>query len=99
MGIYYKHDDEYILRGKAMIIGPEGTPYENGMYFFSFKFPEDYPTSPPKVKMYTEWFNPISSKFVSQRQSMSQYFEYLARRWMDILSRHRVLFCSHLKVL
>ena len=54
MGIYYRHDDEYILRGKAMIIGPEGTPYENGMYFFSFKFPEDYPTSPPKVKMCTQ---------------------------------------------
>jgi hypothetical protein len=31
-GIYYKHDDEDLLKGKALIIGPQGTPYENGFY-------------------------------------------------------------------
>ena len=25
-GIYYKHDEEDLLKGKALIIGPQGTP-------------------------------------------------------------------------
>ena len=48
-GIYYIHDDENMLKGHAMIIGPQDTPYEDGMYFFEFTFPYDYPINPPKV--------------------------------------------------
>jgi len=48
-GIYYIHDDEDMLKGYAMIVGPEGTPYFGGNYFFEFTFPSDYPYSPPKV--------------------------------------------------
>lgn len=48
-GIYYIHDDENMLKGQAMIIGPKDTPYEDGMYFFQFNFPTDYPVNPPKV--------------------------------------------------
>jgi len=52
-GIYYNHDDENILKGYAMIIGPSETPYENGMYFFDLDFPCDYPHSPPKLTYLT----------------------------------------------
>ena len=48
-GIHYIHDDENMLRGYAMIIGPEGTPYEHGFYFFEFQFPYNYPQVPPRV--------------------------------------------------
>ena len=48
-GIYYVHDDEDILKGYAMIIGSENTPYFGGYYFFKFYFPNNYPFSPPKV--------------------------------------------------
>jgi ubiquitin-conjugating enzyme E2 Z len=48
-GIYYIHDEEDMLKGYAMIVGPEGTPYFGGYYFFEFKYPTDYPHSPPKV--------------------------------------------------
>jgi ubiquitin-conjugating enzyme E2 Z len=48
-GIYYKHDDEDLLKGKALIIGPPGTPYENGFYLFEIKYPANYPFSPPKL--------------------------------------------------
>ena len=56
-GIYYKHDSEDMLKGYAMIIGPKDTPYEGGYYFFKFKFPTDYPHSPPKVSFYTNGHN------------------------------------------
>jgi ubiquitin-protein ligase len=52
-GIYYVHDDEDILKGYAMIIGPNDTPYFGGYYFFEFNFTNDYPFSPPKVKYMT----------------------------------------------
>ena len=52
-GIYYIHDDSDMLKGYAMIVGPEGTPYFGGYYFFEFTFPYDYPFSPPKVKYMT----------------------------------------------
>jgi len=52
-GIYYIHDDQKLLEGYAMVIGPKDTPYEDGFYFFHFKFPHDYPFSPPKVVFMT----------------------------------------------
>ena len=52
-GIFYKHDEEDMLKGYALIIGPENTPYFGGFYFFKIIFPMDYPHSPPKVSYCT----------------------------------------------
>ena len=52
-GIFYTHDDNDILKGQAMIIGPEDTPYHGGYYLFKFSFPGDYPHQPPKVTFCT----------------------------------------------
>ena len=52
-GIYYSHHDTDMLKGYAMIVGPQGTPYFSGFYFFQFDFPQDYPYSPPKVTYMT----------------------------------------------
>jgi ubiquitin-protein ligase len=49
-GIYYNHDEDNMLKGYALIIGPENTPYEKGFYFFELNFPSNYPHSPPMVK-------------------------------------------------
>lgn len=61
-GIYYIHDDVDMLKGYAMIIGQNETPYFGGYYFFEFLYPYDYPHSPPKVKYCTNGngirFNP-----------------------------------------
>ncbi len=52
-GIYYVHNEDNILTGKALIIGPSETPYENGYYLFDFDFPTNYPHAPPEVKYRT----------------------------------------------
>ena len=36
--IYYIHDDTDMMKGYALIIGPEDTPYFGGFYFFKFDF-------------------------------------------------------------
>lgn len=52
-GIYYAHDENNILKGYAMIVGPPDTPYAGGYYFFMFQYPHDYPFKPPVVTYHT----------------------------------------------
>ena len=52
-GIYYIHDEDDIQNGYGLIIGPSGTIYENGYYYFRLAFPNNYPQSPPKVTFCT----------------------------------------------
>jgi ubiquitin-protein ligase len=56
-GIYYVHDDMEVLKGYAMIVGPQDTPYFGGYYFFSLDYPTDYPHTPPKVTYHTNGDN------------------------------------------
>ena len=47
--IHYVPNEENILNGYALIIGPPNTPYEYGNFLFEFHFSEKYPYEPPKV--------------------------------------------------
>ena len=38
---------------RVLIIGPEGTPYANGCFFFDVYIPGEYPQVPPKVQFLT----------------------------------------------
>ena len=46
-----------MMHWQATIFGPENTPYENGFYFFSLRFPESYPNEPVKMWYYTTHSN------------------------------------------
>jgi len=48
-GIYYQHNQENMLQGHALVIGPEGSLYNYGYYLFEFNFSKEYPFKPPKV--------------------------------------------------
>jgi len=48
-GIYYRPNEENILKGYALIVGSSGTPYLGGYYFFEFDFPTNFPFAPPIV--------------------------------------------------
>jgi ubiquitin-protein ligase len=52
-GIYYWYDETDMSKGRAMILGPEGTPYAFCPLMFSFQFPADYPFSSPTVTFLT----------------------------------------------
>lgn len=40
--------------------GPEGTPFEGGVFTARLTFPSDYPLSPPKMKFTCDLFHPNS---------------------------------------
>lgn len=38
---------------RAVIIGPQGTPYHDGLFFFDAHFPASYPATPPVVSYHS----------------------------------------------
>ena len=52
-GIYYVHDSDNMLKGYALIFGPDDSLYRYGAYMFEFKYPPQYPFVPPKVTYLT----------------------------------------------
>ncbi|KDN64380.1 putative ubiquitin-conjugating enzyme [Colletotrichum sublineola] len=46
-GIFVRHDSSRLDAMKVLIVGPEGTPYENGLFEFDLFCPLNYPDSPP----------------------------------------------------
>ncbi|KAL2891092.1 Ubiquitin-conjugating enzyme E2-18 kDa [Ceratocystis lukuohia] len=51
-------DEDDLLIWEALIQGPEGTPYEGGVFPAELKFPKDYPLSPPTMKFLGEIWHP-----------------------------------------
>ena len=56
-GIFCTFDEDDIFHIKAMIVGPDDTPYSYGYYFFDMHFSKDYPHKPPKVSYETRHGN------------------------------------------
>lgn len=49
-------DDMFVW--EALIQGPEGTPFEGGIFPAELKFPRDYPLSPPSMRFTCELWHP-----------------------------------------
>jgi ubiquitin-protein ligase len=92
-GIYYNHDETNAFKGYAMIIGPEGTPYEYGYYMFEFIFPDNYPFSPPTLKFITydgiTRFNP--NLYINGRVCLSILNTWSGEKWSSCQSIRTIL--------
>jgi ubiquitin-conjugating enzyme E2 Z len=92
-GIYYIHDEVDMRKGKAMIIGPEGTPYAYCPLVFEFEFPSDYPFSSPAVRFVTcdgvTRFHP--NLYVNGKVCLSILGTWPGPKWSAALSLSTVL--------
>jgi ubiquitin-conjugating enzyme E2 D len=77
--------DENIFTWEASIIGPEKTPYENGVFRLSIYFPDNYPFKPPKVKFDTRIYHPNINKHGSI------CLDILSKNWSPALTISKVL--------
>ena len=51
--VFLRHDPDRLDRMRAVITGPEGTPYSGGCFVFDVYFPAGYPEKPPMVNLDT----------------------------------------------
>ena len=66
-------------------MGPEGSPYQGGVFFLSIHFPTDYPFKPPKVTFTTKVFHP------NINQNGAICLDILKDQWSPALTISRVL--------
>jgi ubiquitin-conjugating enzyme E2 G2 len=50
--------EDDMFHWEALIPGPGGTPFEDGLFLAHLEFPKDYPLSPPKMKFLGHMWHP-----------------------------------------
>ena len=76
-------DDFY--HWQATIMGPQDSPYHNGVFFLTIHFPTDYPFKPPKVAFMTKIYHP------NINSNGSICLDLLNRQWSPALTIGKLL--------
>jgi ubiquitin-conjugating enzyme E2 N len=50
-----KYNSRYLL---LQLPGPKDTPYDGGVFYIEFFFPDEYPSVPPKARFLTKIYHP-----------------------------------------
>jgi len=84
-GMSLEPDESNLFHWKASIPGPEGSPYEGGVFNLNVELCEDYPFSAPKVTFATR----IYHMNISDRGHVC--IDVLKQNWSPALSLYKVL--------
>jgi ubiquitin-conjugating enzyme E2 Z len=93
-GVYVAPDEAITSKIHALIVGPEGTPYEGGFYYFILSMPQDYPHSPPKVKLMTTGGNTVRfnpNLYADGKVCLSILGTWAGPSWSPVMSIQSVL--------
>jgi len=77
--------DDDIFHWQATILGPEGSPYEGGVFYLRINFPQDYPFKPPQVSFITKIYH------CNINASGSICLDILKEQWSPALTISKVL--------
>ncbi|CAH3152396.1 unnamed protein product [Pocillopora meandrina] len=90
--------EENFFEWEALITGPEGTPFEGGVFTTRLVFPPDYPLSPPKMKFTCEMFHPnvypdgrVCISILHAPGDDPMGYESSAERWSPVQSVEKIL--------
>ncbi|KAM7534620.1 hypothetical protein Aperf_G00000105479 [Anoplocephala perfoliata] len=83
---------------EAYIMGPDGTPFEGGVFIARLTFPSDYPLSPPKMRFISKIFHPnvypdgrVCISILHTPGSDPLGYESAAERWSPVQSVEKIL--------
>jgi len=76
---------ENMFLWQAKIMGPPGTPYENGQFLLNVEFPSDYPFKPPKCNFTTKIYH------CNVNSNGSICLDILKDQWSPALTLSKVL--------
>lgn len=93
LGIYTVFDEANIRCGKAMILGPDDSPYAFCPLVFTISVPEDYPLSPPAIKIETsDGITRIHPNlYVHGKVCLSILGTYSGPKWVSTMNLETVL--------
>ena len=75
-------DENNLFEWRLSIIGPRDTPYKDGIFFLTLKFPENYPSYPPKVTFDTPIYHINVASIGNEYTSLGEPMPLsILRRW------------------
>ncbi|OBT57569.1 ubiquitin-conjugating enzyme E2 G2 [Pseudogymnoascus sp. 24MN13] len=90
--------EDDLLHWEALIQGPEGTPFEGGVFPAELKFPKDYPLAPPSMKFIGEVWHPnvypsglVCISILHPPGDDPNHYEHASERWSPIQSVEKIL--------
>ncbi|ODQ66275.1 ubiquitin-conjugating enzyme [Nadsonia fulvescens var. elongata DSM 6958] len=91
-------DEDNFFEWECLIQGPEGTPYESGLFPATLSFPEDYPLSPPTMKFTCKMWHPniyndgtVCISILHAPGDDPNMYESASERWSPIQSVEKIL--------
>ena len=92
-------NEDDIFNWEALIEGPEGTPFEDGVLCAELAFPRDYPLSPPTMKFVSpQIFHPnvypngvVCISILHPPGDDPHHYEQASERWSPIQSVEKIL--------
>ncbi|CAM9178435.1 unnamed protein product [Ectocarpus sp. 4 AP-2014] len=93
-GLFVYPDEDLVTVVHALVTGPFDTPYEGGFFYFVLHCPDDYPHSPPRVRLMTTGggtvrFNP--NLYANGKVCLSILGTWNGPRWTPVHSISSVL--------
>ncbi|CAD6885356.1 unnamed protein product [Tilletia controversa] len=90
--------EENYLEWEALLPGPDGTPFENGVFSARLSFPSTYPLEPPVMKFEPPIFHPnvypdglVCISILHAAGDDPNMYESASERWSPVQSVEKVL--------
>lgn len=92
------YNDSIVVVFNFLRSGPEGTPFEGGLFPATLTFPRDYPLSPPTMKFTCEFFHPnvypngtVCISILHPPGDDPNMYESSSERWSPVQSVEKIL--------